>query len=282
MHCTLFYDTPDESAIAEQIARLAVRALYFEVKAYPKPGLVSFIDSGAHHDMNGTTFYRSLFCLRHYFKQIARQAMAGSPFKTLRQSAINAEQKMLETTQGINTHRGAIFALGLLTASAARLAKSQQPFESSDLQSQLIKDWQVALKSHQPDCRSHGSQVRKKYRIIDAREMAVIAYQPVFELLLPFTSVYQHSEDLNQACLFAYLKLLLTIDDSTILYRKGPEALFYARQKAQELLFIDTLEIRKQRAIVLHHVFSEQGISPGGVADLLAVLLFLMQLFNSK
>lgn len=50
----------DEKKLARILARTAMRALYFEVKAFPKPGLVSFVDSGAHSDMNGSDFMRSL------------------------------------------------------------------------------------------------------------------------------------------------------------------------------------------------------------------------------
>jgi triphosphoribosyl-dephospho-CoA synthetase len=43
-----------------------VRSLYQELALYPKPGLVSLVDTGSHDDMDASTFVRSLFSLRRY------------------------------------------------------------------------------------------------------------------------------------------------------------------------------------------------------------------------
>src|SRR5437868_5194115 len=101
------------------IARAAITSLWHELALYPKPGLVSLRDSGAHCDMNASTFIRSLFALSRYFGEISDAGAAGAPFETLRALGIRAESRMLAATGGINTHRGAIFALGLLCATAA-------------------------------------------------------------------------------------------------------------------------------------------------------------------
>lgn len=260
------------------MAKIAVRSLYFEIKAYPKPGLVSFIDSGAHHDMDGTTFYRSLFALRHYFYLISQQGLSDYSFEQLRQTALDAEQQMMRKTKGINTHRGAIFALGILCVSAARLTQEKKQFTQTDLYLQLIKDWQVILQQHQ-STNSHGAIVRQHYEVIDAKQMAIMGYAPIFELLTSFTSIYTKTQSLDKSCLFAYLVLLTKIDDTNVLFRKGLEGLSLARIKAQEILAIDCLELRHQEALKVHALFSQERISPGGVADLISVLLFIGQLF---
>src|SRR6478736_3489767 len=100
------------------IGRAAIRALHTELLLYPKPGLVSAIDNGAHDDMDAGTFLRSIFALRHYFKAIASAGAAGSPFPILQHLGIEAEQRMLRATGGVNTHRGGIFCMGLLAAAA--------------------------------------------------------------------------------------------------------------------------------------------------------------------
>ncbi|HWW69324.1 MAG TPA: triphosphoribosyl-dephospho-CoA synthase, partial [Duganella sp.] len=105
---------------AGEIARLAVGSLYAELCLYPKPGLVSLVDSGSHRDMNAATFMRSLFSLRHYFRSICLAGLIGAPFARLKQLGIEAETAMLKATRGVNTHRGAIFSLGLLCAAAGR------------------------------------------------------------------------------------------------------------------------------------------------------------------
>ncbi|MGN6389705.1 MAG: triphosphoribosyl-dephospho-CoA synthase, partial [Burkholderiaceae bacterium] len=98
------------------IGRVALGCLHDELTLYPKPGLVSPVDNGSHHDMTAATFLRSLFALRHYFVAIAGAGQENAPFATLRRLGIAAEARMLKATGGVNTHRGAIFTLGLLAA----------------------------------------------------------------------------------------------------------------------------------------------------------------------
>ncbi|WP_454781969.1 triphosphoribosyl-dephospho-CoA synthase [Legionella sp. WA2022007384] len=261
------------------LAKMAVRALYFEVKAYPKPGLVSFVDAGAHHDMNGETFYRSLFTLRHYFYQITKKGLINDSFDELKQVAIAAEQRMLEKTGGINTHRGAIFALGIICISVMRLAQEKKQFTPLDVHQQILKDWPKYLADHVGNPESHGALVRQKYKVIDAKQIAIQGYELIFQLLPTFISLFIETQSLDIVCLFAYSELLLHTDDTNILHRKGKLGLDYAKNKAAELLTIQCVQTRQKKALELHQLFSEIGISPGGVADLISVLLFLGQLF---
>ncbi|CAM3057881.1 2-(5''-triphosphoribosyl)-3'-dephosphocoenzyme-A synthase [Legionella steigerwaltii] len=258
---------------------MAVRALYFEVKAYPKPGLVSFVDAGAHHDMNGETFYRSLFTLRHYFYQITKKGLITHSFEELKQIAIEAEQHMLEKTWGVNTHRGAIFALGIVCVSVIRLAQEKKQFTPLDVHRQILNDWPRHLKNHLGNPESHGALVRRKYKVIDAKHMAMHGYDLIFQLLPAFISLFVETQSLDTVCLFAYSELLLRMDDTNILHRKGKLGLNYAKNRTAKLLAIQCVKTRQKKALELHQVFSTMGISPGGVADLISVLLFLGQLF---
>jgi hypothetical protein len=112
--------SPMRLTYARAVARLAVRSLHEELCLYPKPGLVSLVDTGSHDDMDAVTFMRSLFSLRHYFKKICLAGWDNAPFAQLKQLGIAAEAAMLKATRGINTHRGAIFSLGMLCATARR------------------------------------------------------------------------------------------------------------------------------------------------------------------
>src|SRR3989442_8164951 len=110
---------PRSTALATQaIGRAATLALYEELALSPKPGLVTLTDNGSHADMDAHTFMRSLFALRSYFVRIATLGAEGAPFQVLQQCGIDAEARMLAATGGGNTHRGAIFMLGLLFAAA--------------------------------------------------------------------------------------------------------------------------------------------------------------------
>jgi triphosphoribosyl-dephospho-CoA synthetase len=272
----------DPVKLARELAKIAVRSLYFEVKAHPKPGLVSFVSKGAHHDMDGETFYRSLFSLRHYFYRLIIQDKLSSSFDLLKKIATNAEVKMLAATNGINTHRGAIFALGIFCISAARLVNTKKQFTPSDFHHRLIYDWEKTLMSHYSHPNSHGSQVSKEYVVIGAKEMAMQGYKIIFQILDSFLRLFEETGSLDICCLYAYAEILHQIDDTNILYRKGLSGLKYAKQQAKKLLSIDCLLERHRLGHLLHQEFSEQYISPGGVGDLIGVLLFVGQLFCEK
>lgn len=267
-------------SIARLLAKTAIRALYLEVKAYPKPGLVSFYDSGAHADMDGELFYRSLVSLRHYFFHTAKQSLMNIPFNQLRELGIEAEQHMVLTTKGINTHRGAIFALGIMCISTSKIIYNKNRFSPEELHSQLLQDWQLALQSHALPNDSNGALVRNRYTtIIDAKSMASGGYKVIFDLLPDFIEIYKQTNCLNSSCLYAYILLILQVDDTNLLFRKGQDGLDFARKKAKELLLIPCLNSRLKQAEELHQLFSLEKISPGGVADLIGVILFISQLF---
>ena len=110
------------SLSALDVGRFARRSLELELFTWPKPGLVSHLDSGAHQDMDASLIQASAQCLEPFFTQLAAAGAAGATLPALRDIGIAAERAMLEVTCGVNTHRGAIFGLGLLSAAAGRLA----------------------------------------------------------------------------------------------------------------------------------------------------------------
>jgi len=108
---------------AERLADLAVQALVDEADLSPKPGLVDRRGSGAHSDLHLGLMQASAHALWPAFKAMAEAAQAigevGQPLReTLGQLGREGEAEMLRVTNGVNTHRGAIWALGLLSAAA--------------------------------------------------------------------------------------------------------------------------------------------------------------------
>ena len=115
------------------LAELAERALRMELDTPMKPGLVGPDSVGAHKDMDYDVMRKGIAAIRPFFP---RMAMAETP-EELRQLGIDAEAAMLAATGGVNTHRGAIFALGLaLNAALRTLAAGQtlHPAESRPAQ----------------------------------------------------------------------------------------------------------------------------------------------------
>ena len=288
--------------IAAQVARLAVRSLYAELALYPKPGLVSLRDNGSHTDMTAETFLRSLFSLRHYFREMALAGMAGADFQTLKQGGIRAEQRMLRATKGINTHRGAIFCLGLLCAalSACLGQMSQTPtisaqhISADQVRATLLGMWGEELVAHSavalqdataaPEhALSHGLQVAQQYAISGAREEAARAYPSVFALALPHLSQRIAAGASTTAAQIDTLFLLMAhMHDTNVYYRGGAAAATFTRQTAQDFLSAGgTLQHDWfARAEACHHAFVQQRLSPGGAADLFAAT-WMMHLAQS-
>ncbi len=263
--------------IARFYAKMAIRALYNEVALYPKPGLVSFIDQGAHEDMDGALFFRSLFSLRHYFFSLGLHAALNYSPKQLVPFGLQAEQTMLHVTQGINTHRGAIFSLGILCATVCKLSTKKNLFSLDELHQSIINDWSLYLRDHHQNKNTHGTWVKEQYAAEDAKSLAINGYKLVFEL---YKELIHIPYDKTFLGLLAYQHFLLKMDDINILYRVGPEGLLFARQQIQGVISLQDKKNSIQAAIAIHHLFSEKNISPGGVADMLSLFYFLYSIFS--
>ena len=265
--------------IARYYAKIAVCALYDEVALYPKPGLVSFIDSGAHQDMDGALFFRSLFGLRHYFFQVGLHAALGYPPHELVRFGLAAEKTMHSITQGINTHRGAIFALGIACTSICKLSTEQKTFSTEDLHQTIIKHWSQYLREIHQNTNTHGTIVKQKYEVHDAKQMAIEGYRLVFNTYHQLLDI-QH--DKSFFGLLAYQRLLMAMEDINVLYRTGRSGLEFARYHIQQGITLSDREQSIEKAIELHLLFSRKNISPGGVADMLGLIYFLKHVFAGR
>ncbi|MDR1266056.1 MAG: triphosphoribosyl-dephospho-CoA synthase [Propionibacteriaceae bacterium] len=111
-----------------------------EARLTPKPGLVDSDNRGAHRDLTLELMLASADALEPEFvKMAALGATPGWSVARLQALGRDAEQVMLSATGGVNTHRGAIFALGWLAAAAggqpsadeARAPRPERPPVSS-------------------------------------------------------------------------------------------------------------------------------------------------------
>jgi triphosphoribosyl-dephospho-CoA synthase len=271
-----------ESA-ARAIARIATRSLWAELALYPKPGLVSLRDAGAHDDMDASTFVRSLFTLRRYFAAIAAAGCAGAPFEELRRLGIEAESAMLLATGGVNTHRGSIFALGILCAAAGRAhARGEAPADTT-LRRIVTAEWGGALVAYTPSLRrpSHGARAAMRYGVSGARGEAKRAFPSVFEVALPaLREAIAQGFDPGHAALCALFALYARVDDTNVLHRAGAAGLAFVQQTARAFRaagFLDAPDALA-RAEAIHREFVARRLSPGGCADLLAAALFVQRL----
>ncbi|MFZ6638218.1 triphosphoribosyl-dephospho-CoA synthase MdcB [Undibacterium sp. TC4M20W] len=271
-----------KKCVAQQIARIAVRSLYAELVLYPKPGLVSLRDNGSHTDMDAACFMRSLFSLRHYFRDIAFAGAIGAEFEVLRQLGMAAEQRMLKATRGINTHRGAIFALGMLSAAAGYCLSRDGVMTAVTLRQALISQWGQALSVHSApeDTQhlSHGLQAAKRYAASGAREEAALGFPSIFELALPrLQQSLKDDRSLHLAQVDCFFTLMAHISDTNLYHRGGIAGIAYAKDTAQK--FLDHGGTANPQWLIIaencHREFIARRLSPGGAADMLAATCFV-------
>lgn len=270
---------PKPLSLAERLADLAVDALIDEADLSPKPALVDRRGNGAHTDLHLGLMHASALALWPAFKEMAEAALAlGEVALPLREAigriGREGEQAMLATTGGVNTHRGAIWALGLLVTAAAL---EPQACTASAL---TLRAARLALLDdrHAPRPMSHGAQVAQRYGAHGAREEAQLGFPAVLQRGLPQlqrSRTAGHGE--QNARLDALLAIMTGLGDTCVLYRAGEQGLHTMQRGAQAVLEAGgSASLAGRRRL---HELDEQLIalnaSPGGAADLLAACLFI-------
>jgi len=259
-----------------------VVALLLELEAYPKPGLVSPRDSGAHADMDYVLMCRSANALLSPFASIAAAGREGGPFDlSLIPLGLAAEREMLRATGGINTHRGAIFTMGMLVAAMARAGSSERPKTPDGIRAVLLETWGDDLNAHSSSDTavvSHGALVRRITGFGGARVEAARGFPSIFETGIPvFLGGLASGLDPIAARIQTLFALMELAEDSNVLYRGGTEAADFVRRSAAEFLAVGGCfsEGWFPRAEELHRIFIQRNLSPGGCADLLAGTLLV-------
>ncbi|NTJ61749.1 triphosphoribosyl-dephospho-CoA synthase MdcB [Agrobacterium rhizogenes] len=259
----------------ELIGRHAARALVLELETWPKPGLVSHIDNGAHADMDADLLRLSARTLEPFFIALAEAGAMDAGMDRLRQIGIEAESAMRDATGGVNTHRGAIFGLGLLAAAAGLTATCDW---KAPLGALIELRWGQNIIGKAPEHDSHGSIVARRYRVGGARAEAAFGMPSVYDIARPALAEGRRLAmgDEEAARVHACMALIAVVDDSNLLYRAGPEGLNFARDKARIFLADGGVGRANWRwdAKAIHEAFVARNLSPGGCADLLAMALF--------
>lgn len=272
---------------ATEIGALAHRALIDEANVTPKPGLVDRENSGAHRDMDLKLFHASADALRPWFADCARiglelrDAAPEQVFARLRAGGIEAENAMFAATGGVNTHKGALFSLGILCCAAA--------MEGEGAGVQAILDRAAALAQpalgdltglHPGDARTGGEVQYLNSGRTGVRGEAAAGFPHARDFGLPaLKRALQDGATFNEACLQALLALMAEVEDSNILRRRGLEALRSVQSRARALLMqgFNSDDLRR-----MNDDFVRENLSPGGSADLLAVTIFLNEIQNTN
>lgn len=267
---------------SRQIAARAVKALLYEVCTAPKPGLVDRLGSGSHRDMDIYTFMGSAAVLQPYFADCAGAGMdtaekpAEATFARLRFLGKAAEQTMLAETGGVNTHKGAIFTMGLLCGAAGRLENSQPEAILAEVAAMCrgLTDRDLGGITKET-AKTAGQRLYADHGITGIRGQAEQGYPAVLHTGLPVLEegLAMGLSPERSGCA-ALLAMLTATQDTNLITRGGLERT-RALTREIALLLAKNRYPDMEQLTALDDLFTEENLSPGGTADLLAACWFL-------
>ena len=288
------------------IAHLATQALQAELDTTPKPGLVDKDNNGAHRDMDHALMQLSINTLHPYFVRLALLGFADTlpSHAAIRDAGIEAEKAMLAATNGVNTHKGALFSMGLAVVAAAyeeKKAAANKEERGKEIEEEYLSSLQLTIKALAasfPDTSgTHGSKAKLlsngtttiKGALDNARE----GYEKLFAEWLPFYNERRKSHDAH-ALHKTLLRIMCDLDDTNVIYRTNVATAEEVKQEARALLAsfeeayaaqdkekcASAIEEKCTSAELLtlkdmDRRYTERNISPGGAADMLSLTVFI-------
>ena len=296
------------------IAHLATQALQAELDTTPKPGLVDKDNNGAHRDMDYAMMQLSINTLHPYFVRLALLGFADTlPSHTvIRDAGIEAEKAMLAATNGVNTHKGALFSMGLAVVAAAyeeKKAAANKEERGKEREEGYLSSLQLTIKSLAasfPDTSgTHGSKAKLlsngTITIKGALDNAREGYEKLFAEWLPFYNERRKNHDAH-ALHKTLLRIMCDLDDTNVIYRTNVATAEEVKQEARALLASfeeayaaqdkekceSAIEEKCESAIEekcasaellalkdMDRRYTERNISPGGAADMLSLTVFI-------
>jgi triphosphoribosyl-dephospho-CoA synthase len=265
------------------ISSFALQAMLYEVSCYPSPGLVSPVSNGAHKDMNYFTFIDSTAVLSKYLALFVQEGYSNRSckdiFDSIRTVGAEAEKDMFDKTQGINTHKGMLFLMGIACAATGKAIYEKKPFKEiqtiiKEMTEGIVNKELLSLKDNA--LLSHGEKLYLKYKNEGVRGEVERGIPTVFEYSL---KLYKENLNLNLNDRLAHtlIGIMVICNDTTIIHRHNPETLEKVKEMAKNIIKFGGMNTAqgKEKINDLCIEFIERNISPGGSADLLAVTVFL-------
>ena len=270
------------------IGHLASMALQAELDTTPKPGLVDRNDNGAHRDMDHTLMQRSIQALHPYFVRLAQLGFTDKQpcHDEIVNIGIEAEREMFKATGGVNTHKGALFSIGLAAVALAgeafcRITQAERcgTMAYNDVNSKQIKSLSNSIASLArlfPDTNgTHGSKAKANNILKGALDNAREGYMQLFKTWLPFY-IDRIAEGDNYALHKTLLRIMCDLDDTNIVYRTSMETMQEVKTEARQMLDASRNIVNFEAALqVMNTDYIHRNISPGGSADMLSLVVFL-------
>lgn len=267
------------------IAHLATQALQAELDTTPKPGLVDKDNNGAHRDMDYVLMQRSIDTLHPYFVKLALLGCADAlpTHASIRDIGIEAEKAMLAATNGVNTHKGALFSMGLAVVAAAHeerkiAANEEQILKERNGGEDILVSLHTTIKALAasfPDTNgTHGSKAKLLSKgataIKGALDNAREGYEMLFAEWLPFYIERRKERDAHTLHK-TLLRIMCDLDDTNVIYRTDLATAEEVKQEARALL--DSFSKAALKNMDRH--YTTRNISPGGAADMLSLTIFI-------
>lgn len=270
------------------IGHLASMALQAELDTTPKPGLVDRNDNGAHRDMDHTLMQRSIQALHPYFVRLAQLGFTDKQpcHDEIVNIGIEAEREMFKATGGVNTHKGALFSIGLAAVALAgeafcRITQAERcgTMAYNDVNSKQIQSLSNSIASLArlfPDTNgTHGSKAKANNILKGALDNAREGYTQLFKAWLPFY-IDRIAEGDNYALHKTLLRIMCDLDDTNIVYRTSMETMQEVKTEARQMLDTSRNIVNFEAALqVMNTDYIHRNISPGGSADMLSLVVFL-------
>lgn len=270
------------------IGHLASMALQAELDTTPKPGLVDRNDNGAHRDMDHALMQRSIQALHPYFVRLAQLGFTDKQpcHDEIVNIGIEAEREMFKATGGVNTHKGALFSIGLAVVALAgesfcRITQAEGcgTMAYNDVNSKQIQSLSNSIASLArlfPDTNgTHGSKAKANNILKGALDNAREGYTQLFKAWLPFY-IDRIAEGDNYALHKTLLRIMCDLDDTNIVYRTSMETMQEVKTEARQMLDTSRNIVNFEAALqAMNTDYIHRNISPGGSADMLSLVVFL-------
>ena len=270
------------------IGHLASMALQAELDTTPKPGLVDRNDNGAHCDMDHALMQRSIQALHPYFVRLAQLGFTDKQpcHDEIVNIGIEAEREMFKATGGVNTHKGALFSIGLAAVALGgeafcRITQAEGcgTMAYDDVNSKQIQSLSNSIASLArlfPDTNgTHGSKAKANNILKGALDNAREGYTQLFKAWLPFY-IDRIAEGDNYALHKTLLRIMCDLDDTNIVYRTSMETMQEVKTEARQMLDTSRNIVNFEAALqAMNTDYIHRNISPGGSADMLSLVVFL-------
>ena len=276
-----------EKESQETVVNNALKGLLYEVSLNPKPGLVDPVSMGSHTDMNMFMFIDSSLSLKSYLDKAFKlgRNFEGSDlkllFNALRAEGVLAEQTMFNATNNVNTHKGAIFSLGIWVTAIAYSTKdgSATMTEVRRVIQRMVEGLIEKDLASNRVATTAGEQQFQTYQLTGIRGEAVNGFPGVSEVAVPFLQATFGT--MTQRLLDTLMKIAATLEDSTLIKRaKTPDVL--AEMKEWTSIYFKLGGSHTEEGMKylydLDRVFIERNLSIGGSADTLILTIFIGQL----